>query len=113
MSDYKFKVGDRIRILKMDEFSIENMVNNIGRIGIITNCDNEEDANGYVVNLGNDFWYYMENSLELAEPKDDYNEKLISKDNVLSILYETKENGIFNYGTICDLIRRVRELPCK
>ena len=116
MSDYKFKVGDTVKILKMDEWSNKSMVDNIGRIGIIVDCFNEEGVNGYLVDLGdkyiNGFWY-MENSLELVESKDDYNEELISKDDVLSILYETKESDVINYGTICDLIRRVRELSCK
>ena len=116
MSDYKFKVGDKVKILKMDEWSNGNMVDDISRIGIIVDRSDDEGVNGYLVDLGdkyiNGFWY-MENSLELAESKDDYNEKLISKDDVLSILYETKESGIFSYGTICDLIRQVRELSCK
>ena len=116
MSDYKFKVGDTVKILKMDEWSNKSMVDDIGRIGIIVDRDDVKGVNGYLVDLGdkyiNGFWY-MENSLELVESKDDYNEELISKDDVLSILYETKESGVINYGTICDLIRRVRELPCK
>ena len=114
MSDYKFKVGDTVKILKMDEWSNKSMVDDIGRIGIIVDCSNEEGVNGYLVDLGNKYingFWYMENSLELVESKDDYNEELISKDDVLSILYETKESGVINYGTICDLIRRVRELP--
>ena len=116
MSDYKFKVGDTVKILKMDEWSNKSMVDDIGRIGIIVDCSNEEGVNGYLVDLGNKYingFWYMENSLELVESKDDYNEELISKDDVLSILYETKESGVINYGTICDLIRRVRELSCK
>ena len=116
MSDYKFKVGDTVKILKMDEWSNKSMVDNIGRIGIIVDCFNEKGVNGYLVGLGDKYicgFRYMENSLELVESKDDYNEELISKDDVLSILYETKESGVINYGTICDLIRRVRELPCK
>lgn len=116
MSDYKFKVGDTVRILKMDEWSNDNMVDDIGRIGIIVDRSDDEGVNGYLVDLGDKdiggFWY-MENSLELVESKDDYNEELISKDDVLSILYETKESSVINYGTICDLIRRVRELSCK
>ena len=116
MSDYKFKVGDRVKILKMDEWSIENMVDNIGRIGIIVDRSDYGGENGYFIDLVDKYvsgFWYMENSLELTEPKDDYNEKLISKDDVLSILYETKESGVINYGTICDLIRQVRELSCK
>ena len=115
MSDYKFEIGDKVKILKMDNWSNKNMADDIGRIGIIVDRD-YEGVNGYLVgSVDKDisgFWY-MENSLELAESKDDYNEELISKDDVLSILYETKESGVINYGTICDLIRRVRELPCK
>lgn len=116
MSDYKFNVGDKVKILKMDEWSNDGMANDIGRIRIIIDRFNDEGVNGYLIDLGNKniicFWY-MEDSLELTEPKDDYNEKLINKDDVLNILYETKESGIFNHGTICDLIRRVRELSCK
>ena len=116
MSDYKFKVRDKVKILKMDEWSIDDMIDDIGRIGIIVDCFDDEGVNGYLVDLGDkdiSGFLYMENSLELVESKDDYNEELISKDDVLSILYEAKESGVINYGTICDLIRRVRELPCK
>ena len=108
MSDYKFKVGDTVKILKMDEW-----VDDIDRIGIIVDCFNVEGVNGYIVDLGDKYvrgFLYAENSLELVESKDDYNEKLIRKHDVLSILYEAKESGVINYGTICDLIRRVREL---
>ena len=116
MSDYKFNVGYKVKILKMDEWSNENMVYDIGRIGTIVDRSDDEGVNGYLVDLGDkyiDGFWYMENSLELTEPKDDYNEKLISKDDVLNILYETKESGVINYETICDIIRKVRELPCK
>ena len=116
MSDYKFNVGDKVKILKMDDWSNKNMADDIGRIGIIVDRDDDEGVNGYLVDLGDkyiDGFWYMENSLELTEPKDDYNEKLVSKDDVLNILYETKQSGVINYGTICDLIRRVRELSCK
>ena len=108
MSDYKFKVGDTVRVLKMDEWSNGSMVNDISRIGIIVDRFDDEGINGYLVDLGDKYicgFWYMENSLELVESKNDYD--------VLSILYETKESGVINYGTICDLIRRVRELPCK
>lgn len=107
MIDYKFKVGDMVRILKIDKYSIETMKQNIGKIGTIIS----RDIDGYTVKLDSEndkfSWYYEEDSLEFV------NEKMINKHDVLAILYETKESGIFNHGTICDLIRRVRELPCK
>ena len=116
MSNYKFKVEDTVKILKIDGWSNDNMVDDIGSIGIIVYRSDDEGVNGYLVDSvdkDNNVFLYMENSLELVEPKDDYNEELISKDDVLSILYETKESSVINYETICDLIRRVRELPCK
>ena len=116
MSDHKFNVGDKVKILKMEEWANENIVYDIGRIGIIVDRSDYEGVNGYFIDSGDKYirgFWYMENSLELVESKDDYNEELISKDDVLSILYETKESGVINYGTICDLSRRVRELPCK
>ena len=110
MSDYKFKVGDRVRILEMDEWSCKGMEANIGKIGVVVNHNDDEGINGYVIDLrdGHFEWFYMEDSLELIESKEDCNEELISKNDVLNILY-----GAISDETICDLIRRVRELPCK
>lgn len=110
MSDYKFNVGDRVRILKIDDWSVDNMEYDIGKIGTIIDYNNDDGVNGYLIKISKFEYWYMENSLEFVG---DCQEEMISKDDVLNILYETKESGIFNYGTICDLIRRVRELPCK
>ena len=78
MSDYKFEIGDKVKILKMDEWSNENMVYDIGRIGIIVDRSDDEGVNGYLVDSGDKdisgFWY-MENSLELTEQKDNYNKE--------------------------------------
>ena len=77
MSDYKFEIGDTVKILTMDESSNQNMIDDIGRIGIIVDCSDDEGVNGYLVDLGDEYtggFYYMENSLELVESKDDYNE---------------------------------------
>lgn len=111
MSDYKFKVGDRVRILKIDDWSVDNMEYDIGKIGTIMDYGNDEGVNGYLIKISKFEYWYMENSLEFVDKGDD--REMIRKNDVLSILYETKESGIFHHGTICDLIRRVRELPCK
>lgn len=110
MSDYKFKVGNRVRILKMDDWSVDDMKNDIGKIGTIIDYNNDEGVNGYLIKNPKFEYWYMENSLEFVG---DGQKEMIRIDDVLSILYETKESGIFNYGTICDIIRRVSELPCK
>lgn len=121
MSNYKFNIGDKVRILKLDEWSCEeSMGDDVGRIGIIIDRNDTENINGYCVRVIEDFlgltFWYMEDSLELLKlEKEDntYKEETINKDDVLSILYETKESKVINRGTICDLIRRVSELPCK
>ena len=121
MSNYKFNIGDKVRILKMDEWSYkESMEDDVDRIGVIIDRDDEENINGYSVRVIEDFlgfgFWYMEDSLELVKlEKEDnnYKEETVNKDDVLSILYETKESEVINRGTICDLIRRVSELPCK
>lgn len=110
MSDYKFKIGNRVRILKMDDWSVDDMKNDIGKIGTIIDYNNDEGVNGYLIKNPKFEYWYMENSLEFVS---DGQKEMIRIDDVLSILYETKESGIFNYGTICDIIRRVSELPCK
>lgn len=110
MSDYKFNIGDMVRILRLDEYSYRGMEADIGKIGVVAARSKDEGVVGYDIIFKNDdrfTWFYLEDSLELI------NEEMIRKYDVLSILYETKEGGIFNYGIICDLIRRVRELPCK
>lgn len=111
MSDYKFNIGDRVKILKMDGWSVDTMEDDIGKIGTIIDYTNDEGVNGYLIKISQFEYWYMEKSLKFVDKDDD--KEMISKDDVLNILYETKESGIFNYGTICDLIRRVRELPCK
>lgn len=113
MSDYKFKVGDKVKILKMDEWSIENMVDNIGRIGIIVDRNDDEGVNGYLVDLGDEYiggFYYMENSLELVKSNIELNRDTISKKRILELLQYAKE---LKDVTIDDLILCVRELPCK
>lgn len=120
MGDYKFKVGDRVRILKMDGWSNEGMSESFGRVGVVIEREDETKVNGYGVKFLDEssyvvFWY-MEDSLELVKlEKEDnnYKEETVNKDDVLSILYEIKENRIISYETICDLIRRVSDLPCK
>lgn len=113
MSDYEFKVGDRVKILKMDEWSIKNMVDNIGRIGIIVDRNDDEGVNGYFVDLGDKYiggFWYMENSLELVKSDIKLNRDTISRKRILELLQYAKEHKDV---TIDDLILCVRELPCK
>ena len=63
MSDYKFEIGYKVKILKMDEWYNENMADNIGRIGIIVDRSDYEDVNGYFIDSGDKCFWYMENSL--------------------------------------------------
>lgn len=116
MNSNKFKIGDKVKILKNDTWSCESMKTNIGEIGVITNYSNDKYSGkivfGYEICLENNksYYFYQEDSLKLVS---DGQQRMTRKNDVLSILYETKEDGVSNYGIMCDLIRRVRELPCK
>ena len=113
MSDYKFKVGDKVKILKMDEWSIKNMVDNIGKIGIIVDRNDDEGVNGYYIDLGDKYicgFWYMEDSLELVESYTRLNRDVVSRKRILKLLQYAKEH---KYVTIDDLILCVRELRCK
>lgn len=113
MSDYKFKVGDTVKVLKTDEYSIEGMELNIGKTGIILNRDNRKGNNCYEIDLGNDYftWYYVEDSLELvSEDKLTFN-----KTNVLDIIYTELHKDVST--EICNvlwhIVNNIEKLKCK
>lgn len=113
MSDYKFKIDEKVKILKIDEWSNESMVDDIGRIGIIVDRNNDKGINSYLVDLGNKYicgFWYMEDSLELVKSDIKLNRDMISRKRILELLQYAKEHKDV---TIDDLILCVRELPCK
>lgn len=111
MSNYKFKVGDTVRVLKTDDWSSETMYLNIGQLGIIVDCNDDDGINGYIIkdNTGYKFWY-MEDSLELVKSDTKLNRDMISRKRMLELLQYAKEHKDV---TIDDLILCVRELSCK
>ena len=106
----KFNIGDVIKVAREDMLTPRRKEIVIGKIGTILKYDN--DDNTYEIEIeGCPFWV-KEASLKLIEST--YKADLIDKDKVLKILYEVKDNDTpVNRGTIMDIIRRVRELPCK
>jgi hypothetical protein len=114
MSDYKFKVGDKVKILKMDEWSNEDMVYDIGRIGIIVDRDDDEGVNGYLVDLEDkyiDGLWYMENSLELVSE----NKLTFNRTNVLDIIYTElyKDASTETYNALLNILNNIERLKCK
>ena len=43
MSDYKFNVGDKVKVESLDFWSVENMKSDIGKIGKIVFKEKDED----------------------------------------------------------------------
>lgn len=62
MSERKFKDGDRV-IVKVQP---EKVMFPVGTIGIV-----EAISDMYKVYANNDYWYYQDDGLELAEDSDD------------------------------------------
>ena len=74
MSDYKFNVGDKVKSL--DFWSVENMKNDIGKIGkiVFKEKDKYKKCNAYLIQYDDenyldeyDGWWFAEDSLSFIE----------------------------------------------
>lgn len=120
MSDYKFNIGDEVKILKIDNWSCEEMENDIGKFGIIIECDNEDGINGYAIKLSKDaslfsepFWY-MEDSLKLVKSKK-LNNKIVSQHEVTNIVWNEmmRDYTEETYSALLNILNKIERLPCK
>ena len=76
MSDYKFKVGDKVKVESLDFWSVESMKRDIGKIGKIVFKEKDEDkkCNAYLIQYDDenyldkhDGWWFAEDSLSFIE----------------------------------------------
>lgn len=76
MSDYKFKIGDRVKIESLDVFSVKSMKSDIGKIGkiVFKEKDKHKKCNAYLIQYNDenyldehDGWWFAEDSLSLIE----------------------------------------------
>ena len=96
-----FSIGETVCIKILDEYT-QNCDTLLNKIGIIERYDKND--NSYLISFDDHLpVWVMESSL--SKEKDN-----VSKEAVLEILYEAKDGEYINYGTIMDVIRRVRAL---
>lgn len=75
MSDYKFDIGDKVKVESLDFWSIEGMENAIGKIGkiVFKEKDKHKKCNAYLIKYDDDenyehrLWWFAEDSLSLIE----------------------------------------------
>lgn len=76
MSDYKFKVGDKVKVESLDFWSVESMKSDIGKIGTVIFKEKDEDkkCNAYLIQYDDenyldehDGWWFAEDSLNFIE----------------------------------------------
>ena len=111
MSNYKFNIGDKVRILKLDEWSCREMEANIGKIGVVINCNNDDEINKYLINISGCEYWYMEYSLELVEAY----ELTFNRTNVLDIIYTElyKDASTETYNALLNILNGIKRLKCK
>lgn len=108
MSDYKFNIGDIVRVLKTDDWSSTGMEQDIGQFGTVVERSDDEGINGYRITNDKNFeLWYMEDSLELVSN--------FNKEAVLNIIYEEllKDTSTETYKALLNIFNKIEKLPCK
>lgn len=109
----KFNVGDRVKVLCLDDISSTSMVNYVGQIGIIRTIDEEEENEiSYGVSFESDYynicWWFRESSLVFEEKN-----SLVNIDKVFQIIINAREDYPEASNIFDEIIYKIGGLPCK
>lgn len=108
----KFNVGDRVKVLYLDDISSKGMIEYVGQIGIIRTVDEEENGISYGISFGSDnhdfCWWFRESSLVLEEKN-----SLVNIDEVFHIIINARENYPEVRNVLDEIIYKIGGLPCK
>ena len=108
----RFNVGDRVKVLCLDDMSSDGIVEYIGKIGMIIAVDGEEIETSYRVSFESDnygvCWWFREHSLAF-EGKN----FLVNLDEVFHIITNAREDYPEAKNVLNEIIYKIGELPCK
>jgi hypothetical protein len=109
----RFNIGDRVKILCLDDISSTGMVNYVGQIGIIRTIDEEEEnETSYGVSFESDYykicWWFREPSLVFEEKN-----PLVNINEVFQIIINAREDYPEESDIFDEIICKIGELPCK
>lgn len=107
----KFNVGDRVKVLCLDDMSNNNMIKYIGQIGVIIAVDEEEIEPSYGVSFGSDkcdsCWWFRKSSLAFEERN-----FLVNINEVLQIVINARKNYPEARNVLDEIIYKIGGLPC-
>ncbi len=108
----RFNVGDRIKVLCLDDMSNKNMIKYIGQTGVTIAVDEEEIEPSYGISFGNDkcdsCWWFRESSLAFEEKN-----SLVNIGEVFQIIINARENYPEARNFLDEIIYKIGGLPCK
>ena len=105
----KFNVGDRVKVLCLDDMSTESMIEYVGKIGIVKTLDEKD----YGILFEDDYyehicWWFRESSLEFA-----VDSNLINTDSVLYIILKERGSHPEAIKVLDKIIYEIGVLSCK
>ena len=109
----KFNVGDRVKILHLDEISNDGMAKYIGQIGIVKDIHKKEKGEvTYAISFESynhvSRWWFKESSLKFKGRK-----SLININEVWCIITNIKEEHPEVKNILDEIIYKIGGLPCR
>ena len=108
----KFNVGDRVRILRLDDMSSAGMIEYIGQIGVVKTVDEEESEISYGISFESENhdvrWWFEESSLKFEGRK-----FLVNLDEVFHIVINARKKYPEARNILDEIIYKIGGLPCK
>lgn len=104
----RFNIGDRVKILCLDDMSSGDMIKYIGQVGVVKAIDEES----YGISFENDYygipWWFRESSLAFEGRN-----FLVNMDGILRIITDAREDYPEARNILDEIMYKIGELQCR